>query len=123
MITDLLSMNISTHRVTHRWNPPGRAALTLAMAAGFFAAGLAALGETLSDTVLQQITSRHAEIDIVVIAACGERAGEVVETLRDFPELIDPRTGDGQEVGRFGNRGTQVFAPPKGWEDALLVVE
>ena len=44
-------------------------------------------------TVLQQITSRHAEIDIVVIAACGERAGEVVETLRDFPNLVDPRTG------------------------------
>jgi len=44
-------------------------------------------------TVLQQITSKNAEIDIVVIAACGERAGEVVETLRDFPELIDPRTG------------------------------
>ena len=43
-------------------------------------------------TVLQQITSRHAEIDIVVIAACGERAGEVVETIREFPELIDPRT-------------------------------
>ena len=44
-------------------------------------------------TVLQQITSRHAEVDIVVIAACGERAGEVVETLREFPELTDPRTG------------------------------
>ncbi len=44
-------------------------------------------------TVLQQITSRHAEVDIVMIAACGERAGEVVETLREFPELIDPRTG------------------------------
>jgi V/A-type H+-transporting ATPase subunit A len=44
-------------------------------------------------TVLQQITSRHAEVDIVVIAACGERAGEVVETLRTFPELEDPRTG------------------------------
>ena len=44
-------------------------------------------------TVLQQITARHAEIDIVVIAACGERAGEVVETLREFPELTDPRTG------------------------------
>ena len=44
-------------------------------------------------TVLQQITARHAEIDIVVIAACGERAGEIVETLRDFPELTDPRTG------------------------------
>ena len=44
-------------------------------------------------TVLQQLTSRHAEVDIVIIAACGERAGEVVETLREFPELIDPRTG------------------------------
>ncbi len=44
-------------------------------------------------TVLQQITSRHAEVDIVIIAACGERAGEVVETLKEFPELIDPKTG------------------------------
>ncbi len=44
-------------------------------------------------TVLQQATSRNAEVDIVVIAACGERAGEVVETLREFPELLDPRTG------------------------------
>ncbi len=44
-------------------------------------------------TVLQQITSRNADVDIVIIAACGERAGEVVETLREFPELIDPRTG------------------------------
>lgn len=44
-------------------------------------------------TVLQQLMSRHAEIDIVVVAACGERAGEVVETIREFPELIDPRTG------------------------------
>jgi V/A-type H+-transporting ATPase subunit A len=44
-------------------------------------------------TVLQQITSRHAEVDVVIVAACGERAGEVVETIREFPELIDPRTG------------------------------
>lgn len=44
-------------------------------------------------TVLQQITSRHAEVDIVIIAACGERAGEVVETLKEFPKLTDPRTG------------------------------
>lgn len=43
-------------------------------------------------TVLQQLTSRHAEVDIVIIAACGERAGEVVEILKTFPELIDPRT-------------------------------
>ncbi|MBL7076984.1 MAG: V-type ATP synthase subunit A [Kiritimatiellae bacterium] len=44
-------------------------------------------------TVLQQLTSRHADVDVVVVAACGERAGEVVETLREFPELSDPRTG------------------------------
>ena len=43
-------------------------------------------------TVLQQLVSRHAEVDIVIIAACGERAGEVVETLKTFPGLIDPRT-------------------------------
>ena len=44
-------------------------------------------------TVLQQLTARHAQVDIVVIAACGERAGEVVETIRTFPQLEDPRTG------------------------------
>ena len=44
-------------------------------------------------TVLQQLTSRHADADVVIIAACGERAGEVVETLREFPQLVDPRTG------------------------------
>jgi V/A-type H+-transporting ATPase subunit A len=44
-------------------------------------------------TVLQHCTSKNAEVDIVIIAACGERAGEVVETLKEFPELEDPRTG------------------------------
>ena len=44
-------------------------------------------------TVLQQTTSRFAQVDIVIYAACGERAGEVVEMLREFPELEDPRTG------------------------------
>jgi len=45
-------------------------------------------------TVLQQVTSKNADVDIVIIAACGERAGEVVETLKEFPELIDPKTGE-----------------------------
>ncbi len=44
-------------------------------------------------TVLQQIISRYAQADIVIIVACGERAGEVVETIRDFPKLEDPKTG------------------------------
>ena len=44
-------------------------------------------------TVLQHLTSRNADVDIVIIAACGERAGEVVEVLKEFPELVDPKTG------------------------------
>ncbi len=44
-------------------------------------------------TVLQHLTSRNADVDVVIIAACGERAGEVVEILKEFPELIDPKTG------------------------------
>ena len=44
-------------------------------------------------TVLQHAISQNAEADVVVIAACGERAGEVVEILREYPELQDPRTG------------------------------
>ena len=44
-------------------------------------------------TVLQQTTARYAKVDVVISAACGERAGEVVETLKEFPEIIDPKTG------------------------------
>ena len=44
-------------------------------------------------TVLQHTISKYADVDIVIIAACGERAGEVVETLTEFPELTDPKTG------------------------------
>ena len=44
-------------------------------------------------TVLQQLISRHAKVDVVIIAACGERAGEVVETLKTFPSIHDPKTG------------------------------
>ena len=44
-------------------------------------------------TVLQHTTSQNADVDIVIVAACGERAGEVVELLKEFPEIIDPKTG------------------------------
>ena len=44
-------------------------------------------------TVLQHSLSQYSEVDVVVVAACGERAGEVVEILREYPELEDPRTG------------------------------
>jgi V/A-type H+-transporting ATPase subunit A len=44
-------------------------------------------------TVLQHAISKQAEADIVIIAACGERANEVVEIFVEFPELKDPHTG------------------------------
>lgn len=44
-------------------------------------------------TVLQHSLARHSQADVVIIAACGERAGEAVEVFKDFPELLDPRTG------------------------------
>ncbi len=44
-------------------------------------------------TVLQSLISRFSTVDIVIVTACGERAGEVVETIKEFPETKDPRTG------------------------------
>lgn len=44
-------------------------------------------------TVLQSLIARYAAVDIVIIVACGERAGEVVETITEFPNTEDPRTG------------------------------
>lgn len=44
-------------------------------------------------TVVQHAVSKNASADIIIIAACGERANEVVEIFTEFPELEDPRTG------------------------------
>ncbi|HRI28116.1 MAG TPA: V-type ATP synthase subunit A [Chitinophagales bacterium] len=44
-------------------------------------------------TVLQQAIAKQADADVVVVAACGERANELVDIFTEFPELIDPRTG------------------------------
>jgi V/A-type H+-transporting ATPase subunit A len=44
-------------------------------------------------TVLQNMISRHSAVDIVIVVACGERAGEVVETITEFPKMNDPKTG------------------------------
>jgi V/A-type H+-transporting ATPase subunit A len=44
-------------------------------------------------TVLQHLLAKHSAVDIVIVVACGERAGEVVETITEFPRLSDPGTG------------------------------
>ncbi|RDB31716.1 V-type ATP synthase subunit A [Candidatus Similichlamydia laticola] len=45
-------------------------------------------------TVLQHHLARYSSVDIVIFAACGERAGEIVELLKEFPHLKDPQTGN-----------------------------
>jgi V/A-type H+/Na+-transporting ATPase subunit A len=45
-------------------------------------------------TVLQHHLAKFSSVDIVIVCACGERAGEVVEVLREFPHLIDPHTNE-----------------------------
>ena len=44
-------------------------------------------------TVLQHAISKQADADIIIMVACGERANEVVEIFKEFPELVDPHTG------------------------------
>ncbi|MCR4843544.1 MAG: V-type ATP synthase subunit A, partial [Bacteroidales bacterium] len=44
-------------------------------------------------TVLQHAIAKQSDADVIVMAACGERANEVVEIFTEFPELIDPHTG------------------------------
>jgi len=44
-------------------------------------------------TVLQHLLAKYCQADIVIVVACGERAGEVVETISEFPKLDDPKTG------------------------------
>ena len=45
-------------------------------------------------TVIQHHLAKYSAVDVVIVIACGERAGEVVEILREFPHLIDPNTGE-----------------------------
>lgn len=45
-------------------------------------------------TVLQHHLAKFSSVDIVIMCACGERAGEVVEVLREFPHLVDPHTNE-----------------------------
>ncbi len=45
-------------------------------------------------TVLQHHLAKYSSVDVVVVVACGERAGEVVEVLREFPHLVDPHTNE-----------------------------
>ena len=45
-------------------------------------------------TVVQHALAKWSDVDIVVYIGCGERGNEMTDVLREFPELIDPRTGE-----------------------------
>ncbi|MDI6917257.1 MAG: V-type ATP synthase subunit A [Thermoplasmatales archaeon] len=48
----------------------------------------------LHNTVIQQLLAKWSDADIVVYVGCGERGNEIADVLREFPELVDPRTGE-----------------------------
>lgn len=73
---------VSQVRIIDTFFPVGRGGV--ACVPGPFGAG---------KTVLQHILAKHARVDIVIVVACGERAGEVVELIAEFPHLKDPKTG------------------------------
>ena len=45
-------------------------------------------------TVMQHALAKWSDVDIVVYIGCGERGNEMTDVLREFPELVDPRTGE-----------------------------
>jgi len=75
-------MMVTQCRIIDTFFPVGRGGV--ACIPGPFGAG---------KTVLQHILAKYAQVDLVIVVACGERAGEVVETIVSFPELDDPKTG------------------------------
>lgn len=77
--TDLL---VTTIRIIDTFFPVARGGT--ACIPGPFGAG---------KTVLQTLIARHSAVDIVIVVACGERAGEVVDTINEFSQAEDPRGG------------------------------
>lgn len=63
-------------------------------------------------TVLQHSLCKYALADIIIMAACGERAGEAVEVFKDFAELEDPTTGESlmNRMCIFGNTSSMPVA-------------
>ena len=63
-------------------------------------------------TIIQHSLSKYAIADIIIMAACGERAGEAVEVFKDFAELEDPSTGESlmNRMCIFGNTSSMPVA-------------
>jgi V/A-type H+-transporting ATPase subunit A len=63
-------------------------------------------------TVMQHTLCKYAEADVIIMAACGERAGEAVEVFKDFAELEDPTTGENlmNRMCIFGNTSSMPVA-------------
>lgn len=93
-----LSQAMLRHNVNQRQYPNAPLVTHLRLIDTFFPIALGGTGCIpgpfgAGKTVLQSLIARNSEVDIVIVVACGERAGEVVETISEFPLMIDPRTG------------------------------
>lgn len=93
-----LPENLLRNRVVERIFPHSPMSTTIRLIDTFFPIALGGTGCIpgpfgSGKTVLQHIIAKHSTVDIVIVVACGERAGEVVETITEFPHLKDPKSG------------------------------
>ena len=68
-------------------------------------------------TVMQHAVAKFSDVDIVIYIGCGERGNEMTDVLREFPELVDPRTGETlmkRTVLIANTSDMPVAAPPAG---------
>lgn len=93
-----LAEDMIRNRVVERLYPSEPMSTTIRLVDTFFPIALGGSGCIpgpfgSGKTVLQHIIAKHSTVDIVIVVACGERAGEVVETITEFPNLKDPKSG------------------------------
>jgi V/A-type H+-transporting ATPase subunit A len=93
-----LSEDMLRNRTSERFYPKEPMTTTIRLVDTFFPVARGGTGCIpgpfgAGKTVLQHLIARHSAVDIVIVVACGERAGEVVETITELPHLKDPRTG------------------------------
>lgn len=93
-----LTTQLLKQRVSERQFPTERLTTTIRLIDTFFPiarGGTACIPGPFGagKTVLQGLIARYSAVDIVVVVACGERAGEVLETVTEFSTMVDPRSG------------------------------
>ncbi|MAT40458.1 MAG: V-type ATP synthase subunit A [Ectothiorhodospiraceae bacterium] len=100
-----LPRQLLRQRSSHRLFPSDRLTTTIRLIDTFFPiarGGTACIPGPFGagKTVLQGLIARYSDVDIVIVVACGERAGEVVETVTEFSTMEDPNSEEGRLIDR-----------------------